>query len=290
MDELAERYVKLVLAMGQHDADYVDAYYGPEEWRETSEGWGLSQIEDGAGALIGALGEVEPPADADQLTRLRHQYLRRQLISLQSRVRILNGQALAFDGGPVVLADGADNTGGGAASDSTFILRRMVERGIVNAALGPMWDPIAVRIAFDAGVGARLQMRIGGKISPLSGDPLDLDCTIKALLPDMVMTGLSNTPMQMGDCALVEANGIDIVLITLRNQAMGTDLFTQLGCDLARKKIIVVKSSQHFYASFSTVARHVIYAGAPGAVTLDLTTLPYRKVRRPKWPLDAAAA
>ena len=97
MDELAERYVQLVLAIGQHDADYVDAYYGPEEWRETSEGWGLSQIEDGAGALIGALGEVEPPADADQLTRLRHQYLRRQLISLQSRVRILNGQALAFD-------------------------------------------------------------------------------------------------------------------------------------------------------------------------------------------------
>lgn len=97
MDELAERYVKLVLAMGQHDADYVDAYYGPEEWRETSEEWDLSQIEDGAGALIGALGEVEPPADADQLTRLRHQYLRRQLISLQSRVRILNGQALAFD-------------------------------------------------------------------------------------------------------------------------------------------------------------------------------------------------
>ncbi|QOT78218.1 M81 family metallopeptidase [Cupriavidus basilensis] len=199
-------------------------------------------------------------------------------------------EALAFDGGPVVLADGADNPGGGAASDSTFILRRMIERGIANAAVGPLWDPIAVRIAFDAGVGARLAMRIGGKISPLSGDPLDLDCTIKALLPDMVMTGLSDTPMQMGDCALVEANGIDIVLITLRNQAMGTDLFTQLGCDLARKKIIVVKSSQHFYASFSKVASHVIYAGAPGAVTLDLTTLPYRKVRRPKWPLDAAAA
>ena len=92
----------------------------------------------------------------------------------------------------------------------------------------------------------------------------------------------------MGDSALVEANGIDIVLITLRNQAMGTDLFTQLGCDLAAKKIIVVKSSQHFYASFAKIARHVIYAGAPGAVTLDLRTLPYRKVHRPKWPLDPA--
>jgi microcystin degradation protein MlrC len=144
-------------------------------------------------------------------------------------------EALAFDGGPVVLADGADNPGGGAAGDSTFILRRMIERGIGNAAIGPMWDPIAARIAFEAGVGARLPLRIGGKISPLSGEPLDLDCTVKALMPDMVMTGLANAPMQMGDSALVEANGIDIVLITLRNQAMGTDLFTQLGCDLAAK-------------------------------------------------------
>lgn len=199
-------------------------------------------------------------------------------------------EALAFDGGPVVLADGADNPGGGAASDATFILRRMLERGIGNAAVGPLWDPIAVRIAFEAGEGARLPLRIGGKISPLSGDPLDLDCTVKALKHDLVMTGLSDTPTPMGDCALVEAGGIEIVLITLRNQAMGTDLFTQLGCDLASKKIIVVKSSQHFYASFSKVARHVIYAGAPGAVTLDLTTLPYRKVRRPKWPLDAQPA
>ncbi|TSD61290.1 M81 family metallopeptidase [Variovorax sp. KBS0712] len=198
-------------------------------------------------------------------------------------------EALAFDGGPVVLADGADNPGGGAASDSTFILRRMLERGITNAALGPMWDPIAVRIAFDAGVGARLQMRIGGKISPLSGDPLDLECTVKALQEDLVMTGLSNMPTAMGDCALVEVNGIDIVLITRRNQAMGTDLFTQLGCDLAAKKIVVVKSSQHFYASYSQVAKHVIYAGAPGAVTLDLTTLPYRKARLPKWPIGVAA-
>jgi microcystin degradation protein MlrC len=199
-------------------------------------------------------------------------------------------QALAFDGGPVVLADGADNPGGGAASDSTFILRRMVERGIRHAALGPLWDPIAVRIAFEAGQGARLPMRLGGKISPLSGDPIDLMCTVKALHADMVMTGLANAPTPLGDCALLESDGIEIVLITLRNQAMGTDMFTQLGCDLAAKKIIVVKSSQHFYASFSKVAKHVIYAGAPGAVTLDLKTLPYQKARRPKWPIDASAA
>jgi microcystin degradation protein MlrC len=196
-------------------------------------------------------------------------------------------EALAFEGGPVVIADGSDNPGGGAASDSTFILRCMLERGIGNAALGPLWDPIAVRIAFDAGVGARLPLRIGGKISPLSGDPLDLDCTVKALKPGLIQTGLSNTPTPMGDCALVEAQGIEILLCTLRNQAMGTDLFTNIGCDLAGKKIIVVKSSQHFHASFSKIARHVIYADAPGSVARDLNTLPYRKVRRPKWPLKS---
>lgn len=199
-------------------------------------------------------------------------------------------QALAFADGPAVLADRADNPGGGAAGDSTFILRRMLERGISNAAVGPLWDPVAVRIAFDAGVGATLMMRIGGKISALSGDPLDAECIVRALIEDMTMSGLAGAPTRLGDCALVETAGIEIVLITLRNQALGTDLFTQLGCDLGAKKIIVVKSSQHFYAAFSKVAKHVMYVGAPGVLTLDLATLPYRKARRPKWPLDAASA
>lgn len=236
---------------------------------------------------------VYTDGDAAQAQALARQ-LADELIALREQLTVhypgidaALDQALAFAGGPVVLADGADNPGGGAAGDSTFLLRRMLERGIGNAALGPLWDPVAVRIAFDAGVGARLMLRVGGKISPLSGAPIDLDCTVKALKSDMVMTGLANTPSQLGDCALIEAMGIEIVLITLRNQAMGTDLFTQLGCDLTAKKIIVVKSSQHFYASFSKLARHVIYVAAPGAVTLDLGTLHYRKIHRPKWPLDA---
>jgi microcystin degradation protein MlrC len=229
-------------------------------------------------------------AQADALARR----LADELITMRQRLEVRYpvtdeaiDEAVAFDGAPVVIADSADNPGGGAASDSTFLLRRLVERGIRSAAVGPIWDPIAVRIAFEAGLGARLAMRIGGKIGPMSGDPMDLLCTVKALRPDMVMTGLAGAMMPLGDCALLEAEGIEMVLITLRNQAMGTDLFTQLGCDLAAKKIIVVKSSQHFYASFSKIAKHVIYSDAPGSVTRDLTKLPYTKIRRPKWPMDA---
>jgi microcystin degradation protein MlrC len=198
--------------------------------------------------------------------------------------------AVAFDGKPVVLADTADNPGGGAAGDSTFIARRMIERGIRDAIIGPLWDPGAVRIAFDAGVGARLPMRIGGKIGPRSGEPLDLDVTVSALFPDMIMTGLSNTQTRLGDCAFVQANGIGFVLVSLRCQATDIDLFTQLGCDLAAKKIVVVKSSQHFYASFSTIAAKTIYVDSPGTLAYDLRTIPYKKIPRPKWPLDNTEA
>jgi len=196
-------------------------------------------------------------------------------------------QALAAPAGPVVLADGADNPGGGAAGDATFVLRRLVERGIGSACLGPLWDPGAVRIAFEAGVGARLPLRIGGKVGPLSGDPIDLDVTVRALQREMVMTGLAGTPAALGDGALVETDaGVGIVLVTVRNQAMHTDLFTQLGVDLKARSIVVVKSSQHFHAAFAPIASQVVYVAAPGTVASDLRTLPYRRVRRPKWPLD----
>ena len=218
---------------------------------------------------------------ADELVALRH-----ELGVPQPGIDAALDAALAAGGGPVVLADGADNPGGGAPGDSTFILERLLARGITQACIGPLWDPGAVRIAFDAGVGARLAMRIGGKVGPSSGAPLDLQVTVKALRRDMVMSGLANTPVAMGDCACVDAAGVRIVLCSVRNQAMGTDLFTQLGVDLGAMKIIVVKSSQHFYASYSKVAKHVIYVGAPGAVTGDLKTLLYTKIRRPKWPID----
>jgi len=194
-------------------------------------------------------------------------------------------EALAIDGGPVVLADRPDNPGSGAAGDATFVLTRLLERKVTNVALGPMWDPMAVRIAFDAGEGAQLMLRIGGKTSPYSGDPVDLFCKVLSLKENMAMTGLSGGQTQLGNCALVCANGIDIVLTSNRNQAMNIDLFTQLGCDLLSKKIVVVKSAQHFYASFSKIAKAVIYMGGRGAATPDWHTFTYNKISRPRWPL-----
>jgi microcystin degradation protein MlrC len=211
--------------------------------------------------------------------------MREQLMVPYRSVDEALDEALTFDDGPIVLADRSDNPGSGAAGDSTYLLARMRERGIRNAALGPIWDPVAARIAFDAGVGAELDLRIGGKVGPLSGAPVDARCRVVATHANMMMTGNSNTQIALGDCALVDADGILIALVSLRTQAYHTDLFTQLGCDLAAQRIIVVKSAHHFYARYAPLARAVVYVAAPGSASPDWRSLPYRKIRLPKWPI-----
>lgn len=84
MNTLGERYVRLVLARGQHDADYVDSYYGPPRWREEAESERLPLVEITvrAAALARDLAANTPPSAADALSRQRHQYLTRQLEAL----------------------------------------------------------------------------------------------------------------------------------------------------------------------------------------------------------------
>jgi hypothetical protein len=97
MNRLSESYVKLVLAMGEHDPDYVDAYYGPPEWRTSirEKKPSLAEIRNGANALHAELTATEVPPDA--MNRLRRQYLIRQTEALMARVEIVEGKKLKFD-------------------------------------------------------------------------------------------------------------------------------------------------------------------------------------------------
>jgi hypothetical protein len=99
MDDSAERYVKLVLALGQHDPDYVDAFYGPAEWRKEAEGAKrpLEEIATEAAAILSSLNQAPPAAGGEEIVRLRHKYLTRQLQALRARVGILQGRKLTFD-------------------------------------------------------------------------------------------------------------------------------------------------------------------------------------------------
>jgi hypothetical protein len=107
MTELGERYVRLVLAVGEHDADYVDAYYGPPEWRAAAAAarLPLARIDDEAAALESALARARPPSGAEEMVRLRHRYLTKQLHALRMRVAMLGGRRLTFDEESAALYD-----------------------------------------------------------------------------------------------------------------------------------------------------------------------------------------
>jgi hypothetical protein len=106
MNRIAERYVKLVLAVGQHDADYVDAYYGPPEWRTdaAAQKRPLAELRTEAETLIADLA-AHPPVSRDEMDRLRHRYLARQLAAMVARIDLLAGRKMKFDAESKALYD-----------------------------------------------------------------------------------------------------------------------------------------------------------------------------------------
>lgn len=194
--------------------------------------------------------------------------------------------ALAVDGGPVVIADTADNPGGGAPGDSTFVLRRLLERGIGNVASGYYWDPVAVRFCTDAGIGATFPLRIGGKTGTASGDPVDLTVTVRGIA-DNAIQHFGPSPQNIGTAVWVSAQGIDLVLNTVRTQVFHPEGFAACGLDVASRRIVVVKSTQHFHAGFAPIAKAIVYASPPGAMGREFAAMPYTKITRPWWPKSA---
>lgn len=189
--------------------------------------------------------------------------------------------------GPVVLADMSDNPGGGAPGDSTFIPWRMMRRGIGQAAVGGIWDPVAVQICVGAGEGATFDLRLGGKTGPTSGEPMDLHVEVRKVLRDAVVPGLAGSRRKMGDAVWLHAEGIDFIVHAARCQNVHPDFFRVFGIEPEKKRILVVKSMQHFHAEYAPIAKKVVYVGAPGTLVWDFTQFPYRKLARPCWPLDA---
>jgi microcystin degradation protein MlrC len=194
--------------------------------------------------------------------------------------------ALAEPGAPVILTDAADNAGGGAPSDNTTILRRLIERRVDRVAIGPLWDPMAVRNCFAAGTGATIALRFGGKTGVTSGHPIDAVVEVVGLARDASQTyGPSDS--FLGDMAAVRVGGIEIVMNTARTQAFGPELFTNVGIDPLGKKILVLKSSNHFMAGYGSFAAAVVHAHSDGLLRRDdFRLIPYVRVERPIWPLD----
>lgn len=227
-------------------------------------------------------------AKADALaTKLGEEFVSMRGKTMPEFFTVEEGVRVAMEApeGPIVIAEPSDNAGGGAPSDNTTILRELVARGAQSAAVGPIWDPVAVALCFDAGEGARFPLRFGGKIGPASGIPIDAIVEVTKLATNCWQDfGPSRVPL--GDCAAVKVNGVEAVLITKRTQAFGLDLFRNVGIEPTQRKILVCKSTNHFAAAFGPIAKRVIYVDSDAPLSRDYRKIPFTKVQRPIWPLD----
>jgi microcystin degradation protein MlrC len=230
-------------------------------------------------------------ADADRnAARAAAEEIKAHLLSVRERAR---GAARDLDRiltsaqrskrRPVILADTSDNPGGGAPGDNTALIVALRERDMIPCAIGPVWDPLAVRFCFEAGIGARLNLRIGGKAGAISGAPLDLDGEVIGLKQNATQpVGDFNAPL--GDIAGFQADGVSIVLSSLRDQAYDPSLFTQAGVDPMAQHYLVVKSSQQFRIGFETLGGRIMAAPRPQEARV------YKKRPRPLWPFEQSPA
>lgn len=193
-------------------------------------------------------------------------------------------RAMAATSGPVVIADVWDNPGGGTAGDATVLLAELLAQGATDTAAGTIWDPMAVQICMAAGEGAEIQLRFGAKSGPGTGNPIDGIVKVIRLVRNAEMRfGESFAPF--GDSAHIRLDEIDIILNSTRAQSFDPSLFSAMGIDPTVKKILVIKSTNHFYASFARIAAEILYCSAGTPYPNNPARTAYRRAPRNIWPM-----
>lgn len=201
--------------------------------------------------------------------------------------------SLKQDVGRTVIADFADNPGGGSYGDNVDILRAMIGAGIKRAVFHHVYDPKLIEQLRHVAPGSVLDLSIGGNVDPRSGRPLPVRATIKALRQgDFVFEGpmwkgISST---MGTCAILDCSGIDVIVTNKRFQVTDFQQFKAIGLDATDYSVICLKSSTHFRAAFSSIADRILLCDSGALNSRDYTRLPYRHLQRPLFPLDTMEA
>ena len=192
------------------------------------------------------------------------------------------------EGGPLVLADIADNPGGGSAEDGTVLLETLLTAGVGNIGLAILVDPAAVETAAEAGVGERIAVELGGHVED-NGNPLSVEGRVRLLSDGRYRNqGPMSTGLQvnLGRTAVLEVDGVDVIVGSHRQQPYDPEAFRSQGIAPEHKQVLVLKSTVHYRASFEELAGGIEEVATPGLCSPDLPRFGYEHVRRPVYPLD----
>lgn len=196
--------------------------------------------------------------------------------------------------GPLLLADYTDGPGGGGYGDATRLLEALLQAQLPGTLVGVMYDPESARQAMAAGVGAELDMRLGGKTDArFGGGPVAVRARVLALSDgDYVRTGpfRTGTRASIGPSALLQCGEVQVIVGSNRVQAEERGQYRVLGVEVESLNVVALKGINHFRADLEPIARGIVFVESGGIHASDLSTLPFRNLRRPVWPIDADAA
>ena len=259
-----------------------------------SMGFPFADIRDAGAAVVVTTDNNQELAErcADDFARyvwdMRERF-RAELLSVDEAIE----RAAQSEGRPVILAEGADNPGGGGPCDGTFILRAFIEADVQDAVVTLIRDPESVARAIEAGVGNRVDLAVGGKTLPIHGEPVPVAAYVKTI-SDGVFVHKGEMARgrigRLGRTAVVRVGGVEIVLAEQRVQPFDAELLRSLGIEPRDRKMIALKSVVHFRADYAPIAHEILEVDTPGVHRGNLFSFEYGNLRRPIYPLDEEVA
>lgn len=248
---------------------------------------GLSVLAYSDGEVTLALEAAE--AIADRAWTIREQFLG-GVSTFDEAATVLTG--MRSGGKPLVLVDIGDNPWTGGPGDSVELLRFLLDRNVQNAALALVCDPEAVAACIAAGLGATIQLSVGGKTDRLHGDPIEIDAAVRLLSDGHYVNAgpmMAGVQVDLGPTAVVAVDGIDVLVTSRAETPIDLNVFRAFGIEPTGKSVIALKGKGHFRAAFEPIASQVILVEGPGITGADLSRLPFDHLTRPIWPLDTNA-
>lgn len=196
---------------------------------------------------------------------------------------------------PVLLLDHGDNCMSGGTCDTMDVLQAALERGVTGIAMGPLCDPEAVARLIAAGEGAEVDVDLGNKVPldriGLHKKPLRLHGTVRAVSDgSYTVTGPIYTGQRchMGRTVLFDTGSAQIVVSEQTHEPWDLGVFHCVGLDPTRFRFLLLKSRMYCRPVFTPLSEGLVECDSPGVTTSDYARFPFRRVRRPVYPLDPA--
>lgn len=191
----------------------------------------------------------------------------------------------------IVINEEADNPGAGTPGDGIHLLQAMINANLPQSAFAYIYDPETVQQAKQAGIGANINVKLGGKVEDekYNGKPLALTVTVAHLSDGQF---IATTPLMrgiagsFGETATLRCGHVEIVVASVQNQTYDDRPFVVGGIDIHQKRLLGIKSSQHFKAFYKPLAKAIFPANPAGLSTRNLALFDYRNLPRPVYPLD----